>query len=188
MGARSKPRPASAAEPSTGQVVSMNALSLPLLLSIALSVPDNRQALCTHEYIRNGITLCAQEELPERKKSFIFRKAEESLKMCDSFAAKHGYALDRFNLPLVIFLLDLDQINDNRLFFHKFSFRVVGRYSNGFGYIYITPEMFTANGITDLEHEVAHYCNDHAVRLMPYDINEDLATRFEKYMIRHYQQ
>lgn len=165
-----------------------NAFVFPLLLSIPFSVPENRRILCTHEYNRNGIKLCAQEELPERKLSFIFRKAEESLKMCDSFAAKHGYILEKFSLPLVIFLLDVDQINDNSLFSYKFTYKVVGRYTNGFGYIYITPEMFTAEGITDLEHEIGHYCNDHSAKPIPYDINEELATKFEKYMIRYYEQ
>lgn len=168
---------------------SFNALLIfPLFLSIPFTVPDNRKDLCTHEYNRSGIKLCAQENVPENKQIFIFRKAEESLKMCDSFAAKHGYSLDKFYLPLVIFLLDLDQINDNTLFFHKFAFKVVGRYSNGYGYVYVTPEMFKAEGITDLEHEIAHYCNDHAKKLMPYDDNEELAIKFEKYMIRYYEQ
>jgi hypothetical protein len=158
------------------------------LYNQAAPVPQQakmRPVFCvyTYEVTAKKVPVCSTEELSDAELKVIQERLVTSLKLYRSFAkARLGNVT--YNIPLRIYVMDVNLLNDRQIFGNQFKGRVVGRYTSQAGHVYVTTEIFQKMGETDLQHELAHYGNDNlGISQLP--IDEHLATKFEDYYRHH---
>lgn len=146
-----------------------------------------REEFCSYVYHvdANTIPVCSTEKLTKKQIRIIDSRLIRSLQLYKKFAATKGHTVN-YRIPLTIYVMDVDTLNDERIFGSKFKGqRVVGRYTEGVGHVYVTFEMFESVGITDLQHELGHYGNDHLGLHSNNPKDEKSALEFERYYRRH---
>jgi len=174
----------------------IRSLGLALLVAIAIFYIVQPQAIEAEQTIRkerfcayvykvteSEIPVCSTEKLSTLNVEAIEIRLSKSLELYPEFSSEYGEV--KYTIPLTIYVVDSGIINDQTIFGSKFKKRVVGRYSERLGYVYITPEAFTSVGYTDLQHELAHYGNDNLGLSNDDVLDEKLANKFEKYYRRH---
>ena len=144
-----------------------------------------REQFCVYVYrvTTDKIPVCSTEHLTKSQVRIIERRLAKSLALYPDFASKYGEL--KYRIPITIYVMDVETLNDQSIFGSKFKKRVVGRYSEGLGHVYVTTEMFDRVGYTDLQHELAHYGNDNLGLSGDDSLDEKLANKFERYYRRH---
>lgn len=142
-----------------------------------------RANLCNYKYfvVNDRVLVCSLYKLSKHEVEIIDKRTLNSLKLYPDYIEEESF---QYRIPLSIYVMSVEVLNDKSIFGNKFQKRVVGRYASKVGEVYISMEMFTEIGSTDLQHEIAHYGNDNA-GIKDDKINEDLALDFEKYYRYH---
>lgn len=159
-----------------------------LLPGSPASTGDLHPTFCLCNVVIDGgrASLCSPTPVSHRRQTEIERQLDLALRLYPWFARKAGLTPSNEQHVLRIYLLPVAVLNDHSIFTAPITGRIVGRYTRGRHHIYVTPEMFTRAGATDLAHEVAHYGNDTAgVPLdgLHTDRDERLAMAFEDFVV-----
>lgn len=142
-----------------------------------LEEKTKKDQFCNYKYrISNQTKVCSLKPLSKYKLEVINYRTIKTLNIYPKFAKKKV----KYKLPLSIYVIDIDSLNNSSLFKSRPNKRIVVRYLKGKGKVFVSPEMFLKIGETDLQHELAHYINDN-IGYSNEELDENLAYAFEKY-------
>lgn len=150
------------------------------------SLFEQQKVFCTNQYLATGAKVCSSKAMSEGMVKTIASKVALSLSAYLEFASDMSLKIRKLDIPITVFVISIEDMNNQKIFIYNTGGRTVGRYTKDYGHIYVTPEMFTHAGRTDLEHEMAHYGNNHILAGISKAQDEQIAYDFEAYILKKY--